>query len=117
MSVDDDSDDLMHLQVGELVILRDGQRGTIEEITLDSAKLSYTVRLADGSQRVVDVDALLRAKTYAAWVAPGTEWTGEERRKDERRVVERRAGERRSSERAGPDRRADERRKGGRRQP
>jgi hypothetical protein len=115
MSVDDDSLSVTHLVVGEQVILRDSQHGTIEQVTLESGEPRYTVRMPDGSQRVVQPDDLIRAKTNAKLAAPGTDWTGEERRKDERRVKERRTGQRRTSKRPTLGRRKDKRREGDRR--
>ena len=101
-----------HLTVGERVIMRDGQHGTVAQIDVESLEHRYTVRLGDGSLRVVEADELLRARTYAGWMAPGTGWTGEERREARRRVGERRKGENRS-----PDHRTGQRRSGDRRKP
>ena len=39
------------------------------------------VRFDDGSEHEVNADDAIRARTYADWVAPGTGWDGEERRK------------------------------------
>ena len=105
------------LAVGDLVIMRDGRRGTIEHVADTPGEPLYLVRMADGSQRMSEADGLIRAKTYANWVAPGTGWDGAERRKAERRAAERRKGERRSPGRATPGRRVAERRKGDRRRP
>jgi hypothetical protein len=69
------------LQVGELVILIDGQRATIAEVKPSGTELFYIVALPDGSQQEVEAGSLIRAKTYANWVAPGTDWDGRERRK------------------------------------
>ena len=104
-----------YIMVGELVIMRDSQRGTIQKLNLKSAKPIYTVRMSDNSQRIVNADDLVRATWYADVVAPGTGWKGEERRKVERRDAERREGEQRTPERAAPGRRMEERRMADRR--
>ena len=69
------------LGVGELVILIDGQRATIAEAKPKESELYYVVALPDGTQQEVEAGSLIRAKTYANWVAPGTDWDGRERRK------------------------------------
>ena len=69
------------LQVGELVILIDGQRATIAEVKPQGTDLYYVVTLSDGTLQEVEAGSLIRAKTYANWVAPGSDWDGRERRK------------------------------------
>lgn len=103
------------IAVGEAVVLRDKQRGTIEAVTLESGEPTYTVRMSDGALRIVHADDLVRARADAESVAPSADWKGEERREGERRDDERREAERRKPERASPGRRRAERRKGDRR--
>jgi hypothetical protein len=62
------------IPVGTLVILRDKQRGYIEQVTLESGKPVYTVGMKDGSVRIVDSDGLMSARAYAELVAPGSDW-------------------------------------------
>ena len=69
------------LQVGELVILRDSQRAVIVEILPRKGEPSYVVQLVDGDRIEVEADGLIRAKTYANWVAPDSDWDGSERRR------------------------------------
>jgi hypothetical protein len=86
------------LKIGELVILVDGRRATVKQILPGPTELHYSVALADGSQVEVEAGGLIKAQTYASWVAPGTDWDGQERRepgpepehRDDRRGEERR---------------------------
>ncbi len=93
------------LEFGELVIMRDGQRAVIERVVPGEDEPYYVVRFADGSERTVEADGLIRASVYARRMSPQSDWRGEERREGERRMAERR-----SHERATPGRRLAERR-------
>ncbi|MBI5876643.1 MAG: hypothetical protein HZB53_03255 [Chloroflexi bacterium] len=68
------------LKVGDLVILPDARRAVIVAISLETEIPRYTVELSDGSRHEVGADVVLRARTYAKWVAPDSNWDGEERR-------------------------------------
>ena len=68
------------LKIGELVILVDGRRATVKQILPGPIELHYSVALADGSEVEVEAGGLIKAQTYASWVAPGTGWDGQERR-------------------------------------
>ena len=68
---------------GTRVILRDGRRATVVKAVAAQEMPHYLVRFDDGSEHEVNADDAIRAKTYAEWVAPGTGWDGEERRKRE----------------------------------
>ncbi len=106
---------LIVFEPGELVIMRNGQRGVIGSIVPGKREPHYAVRTADGWQHVENADGLIRARAYARWVSPETDWDGDERRTGERRMGERRKGERRSPQRAGPGRRLSDRRQADRR--
>jgi hypothetical protein len=68
------------LNIGELAILTDGQRVIIHEVLPAATNLHYVVELPNGSLQQVEAGGLIRAKTYASWVAPGSDWDGRERR-------------------------------------
>jgi len=68
---------------GTRVILRDGRRATVVKGVPAHPMPRYLVRFDDGSEHEVNADDAIRAKTYADWVAPGTDWDGEERRKQD----------------------------------
>jgi hypothetical protein len=68
------------LKVGELVILADGQRAFVRQILPGPTELHYSVELPDGAEVEVEAGGLIKALTYASWVAPGTGWDGHERR-------------------------------------
>ena len=72
------------LDIGDLVILADGQRATVKQAVYLPTELHYMVALSDGSDIEVEAGGLIRAKTYANWVAPGSGWDGRERRQGER---------------------------------
>lgn len=91
-----------HLPIGTLVMMRDRKRGTVEFMSLETGEPVYLVRLKDRSERTVKAGELVRAKSYAKFVAPGSDWDGDEMRIEDRRVGELRIGERRSPARAGP---------------
>src|SRR5712692_10091550 len=69
------------IEIGELVIMQDGRRATIEEVKPGVEELHYMIRTHDGEQLDVEAGKIIRAKVYATWVAPGTGWDGEERRR------------------------------------
>jgi len=68
------------LKIGDLVILVDDRRATVKQILPGPTELHYSVALADGSEVEVEAGGLIKAQTYASWVAPGTDWDGQERR-------------------------------------
>jgi len=69
------------LEVGDLVILFDGRRATVKKAVYLTTELHYLVALSDGSEVEVEAGGLIKAKTYANWVAPGSGWDGRERRR------------------------------------
>lgn len=69
------------LDLGDLVILMDGRRATVKQIVYLPTELHYVIALADGSEVEVEAGGLIKAKTYASWVAPGSGWDGRERRR------------------------------------
>ncbi len=81
MSSGQDSQTTGLFDAGTRVILRDGRRATVVSATPGQPMPHYLVRFDDGSEHEVNADDAIRAKTYAEWVAPGTGWDGEERRK------------------------------------
>jgi len=72
------------LEIGELVILADGRRATVTSILPATTELHYMVALADGVEVEVEAGGLIKAQTYANWVAPGSGWDGRERRQSTR---------------------------------
>lgn len=68
------------LKVGDLVILPDARRAVIVAISFATDIPNYTVELDDGTRQDVGADAVIRARTYAKWVAPDSDWDGRERR-------------------------------------
>ena len=77
------------LKIGELVILVDGRRATVKQILPGPTELHYSVALADGTEVEVEAGGLIKAKTYASWVAPGSGWNGKERRGPDRKPEQR----------------------------
>lgn len=73
------------IECGARVILTDGQRGTVEASGVRNGELRYQVRIDDGTLRDVEAGNVIRAQVFAKWVAPDSDWNGEERRKGERR--------------------------------
>ena len=69
------------LNVGDLVILADSQRATIIDIAWREETPFYLVELSNGARKEVEAGGVIRARTYATWVAPGSNWDGVERRK------------------------------------
>lgn len=72
------------LNIGELVILTDEQRAVIVEVLPGATQLHYIVELPNGIRQQVEAGGLIRARTYANWVAPGSNWDGRERRRGNR---------------------------------
>ena len=70
------------IEVGTLVIMQDGRRAVIEQVLPGAEELHYVIRTHDGEQLDVEAGKVIRAKVYANWVAPGSSWDGEERRKN-----------------------------------
>jgi hypothetical protein len=100
MSINDDvhSQVLNTIEVGELVIMQDGRRAIVEEMKPGEKELRYRVQTRDGVQHEVEAGTLIRAKVYASWVAPGSDWDGEERRRTNRPITELPEGERRRND-------------------
>ena len=71
------------LDIGDLVILVDSRRALVKKVVYLPTELHYLVTLSDGSEVVVEAGGLIKAKTYASWVAPGSGWDGRERRQSE----------------------------------
>ena len=93
------------IENGALVIVSDGQRGIVENALVRGHELHYIVRMADGSLHDFEAGNVIRAKAYAQWVSPFSDWDGAERRKGERRAPQ------------VPDQPPNERRQGDRRRP
>lgn len=69
------------LNVGDLVILPDARRAVIVEIDWRDGEPYYRVELDSGARLDVPGGDVIRARTYASWVAPNSNWDGVERRK------------------------------------
>jgi hypothetical protein len=69
------------LKVGDLVILPDARRAAIVEISWQEEEPYYRVELDSGARLDVPAGDVIRARTYASWVAPESNWDGVERRK------------------------------------